>query len=86
MTMKRRQIAEPRKFSNVNAARCAISVSPRRMDFCSRLLITQGSAAIGSKNGWLRSDRALQPLFYIGHRVLRILHLIDVNFGQALSK
>jgi hypothetical protein len=33
MRMKRRQIAEPRKFSSVSAARCAISVSPQRMDF-----------------------------------------------------
>jgi hypothetical protein len=47
MTMRRRQIAVPFSWKNVSAARCAMSVSLRRMDFCRRLLTTQGSAAIG---------------------------------------
>jgi len=47
MTINRRQIAEPRDLNNVSAARCAISISLRRMDFCSKLLTIHGSATIG---------------------------------------
>ena len=38
ITIKRRQMAEPFCAKSVNAARCAVATSPRRMDFCSRLI------------------------------------------------
>jgi hypothetical protein len=47
--MYRRQIAEPFSAKSVFAARLAISVSPRRMAFCKRLVSTHGSAGIGSR-------------------------------------
>ena len=47
ITISRRQIAAPLTCTSASAARWAISISPRRMDFCSRLLITHGSATMG---------------------------------------
>ena len=51
MIKKRRQIAEPPCSRKVSAALSAISTSPRRIDFCSRLLATHLSVFTGPTGG-----------------------------------
>jgi hypothetical protein len=53
-------MAAPLRFESVIAARRAMFISPRRMDFCRRLLITQGSAAMGfiARAEWESSSQA----------------------------